>query len=276
MEDLSLEIWDQLTAPEQHTVASQVATLLDSSWHLAGLETHWMGTEQHHIAFFTQGNERFALIPGATVVLGYDRSHPFVPSPTQQASWNGTRENFGMPPLEEFLDRCLTPLRQVAIPPFLLETQARVYDISPVTKERGVTTKHMTPFTREEAVAALVGTDFRLPTSDEWEYACSAGARTLFRWGDETPELDMPSRDDHTPRWDTHLRPNAFGLTIAAWPYDREYCADPDIMRGGDGGTALHAGVGTFGEWLTLASAFYSHPVSYAFRVHIRRALSLP
>lgn len=234
-----------------------------------------MGAEEHRIAFLTQGTERFALIPGATVVLGYDRSHPFVPSPAQQASWNETREYFRMPLLDEFLDRWLTPLRQVTIPSFLLEAHARVHDISPVVQKDGVTTRYMTPFKREEAVAALVGSDFRLPTSDEWEYACSAGARTLFRWGDETSDIDMPSPNDPTPRWDTHLRPNAFGLTIAAWPYDLEYCAEPDIMRGGDGGSALHAGVGRFGEWLTLASAFFDHPYRHMFRVHIRRALSL-
>jgi hypothetical protein len=275
IDDLTLATWDQLSAAEQDNVASQVATRLGSSWRLVGLEMHEIGMEQHRVAFFSYGNERFALIPGATVVLGYDRTHPLVPSPAQRQSWNETQENYGAPPLEEFLDRWLTPLRQVTIPAFLLETHARVYDISPVTQEDGRTTKHMKPFTRDEAIAALVGADFRLPTSDEWEYACAPGVRTLFRWGDETPELDMPLPNDPAPLWDTHLRPNAFGLTIAADPYDWEYCAEPDIMRGGDGGTALHAGVGTFGEWLTLASAFYSHPVDYTFEVYIRRALSL-
>jgi hypothetical protein len=49
----------------------------------------------------------------------------------------------------------------------------------------------------------------------------------------------------------------AVGLSIAANPYHWEMCAEGDRMRGGDGGTALHAGVGTFAEWLTLSSWFY-------------------
>ena len=41
--------------------------------------------------------------------------------------------------------------------------------------------------TSAEVETALAAQGLRLPTCDEWERACGAGATTLFRWGDDTP-----------------------------------------------------------------------------------------
>ncbi len=89
----------------------------------------------------------------------------------------------------------------------------------------------------------------------------------------------MPSLDHHKmDEWDLHLRQNAFGLFIARDPYRWEFCAERGVMRGGDGGTALHSGFGTFAEWMTLASAFQG--IVYPerpdkFGAYLRRAFSL-
>ncbi len=92
-----------------------------------------------------------------------------------------------------------------------------------------------------------------------------------------TPSISIPLlRSQKSAGWDLHLQQNAFGLFIARQPYHWEFCAERGIMRGGDGGTALHAGAGTFAEWLTLASAFYriwDHEECYG--VYLRRAFSL-
>jgi hypothetical protein len=87
----------------------------------------------------------------------------------------------------------------------------------------------------------------------------------------------MPILGSHkVDEWDLHLRQNAFGLFIARHPYQWEFCAEPGVMRSGDGGTALHAGAGTFAEWLTLASAFRSRrDHERIFGVYLRRAFSL-
>jgi hypothetical protein len=88
------------------------------------------------------------------------------------------------------------------------------------------------------------------------------------------PSLEYPKVDD----WDFHLCQNAFGLFIARDPYRWEFCAERGVMPGGDGGTALSSGFGTFAEWLTLASAFQS--LVYPERpdkngAYLRRAFSL-
>ncbi len=50
------------------------------------------------------------------------------------------------------------------------------------------------PLSAAQIQAYVAQDGFRLPTSDEWEYARAAGARTLWRWGDEIPMILVPSR----------------------------------------------------------------------------------
>lgn len=99
---------------------------------------------------------------------------------------------------------------------------------------------------------------FRLPTADEFEHACRAGSRTLFRWGDRTPPDFEPNPLLENPPWTRHRLPSAFGVNIAQNPWAYEYVMEPDVVCGGDGGCAVCSGSGTFCSWLTLSSAFRS------------------
>jgi hypothetical protein len=105
---------------------------------------------------------------------------------------------------------------------------------------------------------------FRSPTSDEWEYACSAGSRTLWRWGNDWPLDAYPTHliHDENRTWDLNLCPNAFGLRIAFNDYEDELCED-GIKRGGDGGSSCCGGAGYLCAWITLASAYYDNYEDY-------------
>jgi len=123
----------------------------------------------------------------------------------------------------------------------------------------------------------------RLPTCDEWEYLCGAGAPTLFRWGDDCPADFYPCNTCAEDRrratawalsngeipyvkppaiWDLHARPNLFGLTMSSDTYDHEPVSDGPLALGGDGGCNICGGLGFFLGWLPLATAFRSPDMS--------------
>jgi hypothetical protein len=108
----------------------------------------------------------------------------------------------------------------------------------------------------------LAEAGFRLPGSDEWEFACGAGAATLFRWGDHAPCDRYPPDRRKTPPFELHRQPNALGLSIAHDPYKFEVVAEANRARGGDGGVCICGGAGFFIGWLTLATAYFEPELS--------------
>jgi hypothetical protein len=238
-EFLQRPVWDQLTESEAVTVANTLAHSLPKPWRFDALRYHTMGDQRRHVAFFRWRKDRFALIPGDEATLGYDPKDPFVPSAAQREEWVHTEEEYDCT-LRKYLSSYLTPLRQVVFEPFLLDVRFR-------------------------EAALEKGHGFRLPTFDEWEYACSGGARTLFRWGDDCPVERYPCQQKgrRGAGWTFHRRPNAFGLVMPCDGYEMEACLKPGrkndrvVMRGGDGGSSTCGGVGFLAGWLTLATAFY-------------------
>ncbi len=275
-----LNRWDELQPDSRKEIVQQVSRHLPPPWRFKRISDCELGEQKHAIAFFKWKDSTFALIPGGRVTLGYDRRKPFRPTEEQREEWQHTEEEYGMS-LKEFLDHYMTPLRKITILPFLLEVDAQPIGLIPIPEVPGAFEEKWLSYQEVEKAVAEEG--FRLPTSDEWEYACAAGSRTLFRWGNDCPLNRYPIGKKARYRFNLHRKPNAFGLNIASNPYHWEVCAWPDFLRGGDGGSMLCGGVGFFAGWLTLASAFLDRDSikQYGKRaeipdLHLRRAYSLP
>jgi hypothetical protein len=185
------------------------------------------------IALFERDDRLFSLVPGGLVTVGY-AVEELRPTPEQLASYQKSAVEYGLPDIRSHVEGVTTRRRTVALPTLLVAVEAT----QPVEDDY------------EAEVESLAAHGLRLPTLDEWEWMCGAGAATLFRWGDDHPGDSYPIGLS-AQEW-----PNAFGLAIGLDPYNAERTADPEVVCGGDGGAMICGGSGYFLAWLGLATSY--------------------
>lgn len=180
----------------------------------------------------------FALLPGGEVTLGF--SGHWEPTAEELESWKETQEEYELPGScpAEFIATVTTPVRTLEFPPLLVEVEFQNLQWIPtsqadpilekvrenpavcdgrafsdgrrtlkITREkdgslRGFSQREHGP-SHSQIVADLASQGFRLPSAEEWEYACAAGSRTLFHWGDHVP-CDRYPVDPPRGGWNQH------------------------------------------------------------------------
>ncbi|MEV6978522.1 hypothetical protein [Kitasatospora sp. NPDC093806] len=230
---LTFAAWRRLDLAAASRLAAQVADAAGGRVDRVEALEH-LGAPLHRV-LVERGGRLFALIPGGRVTVGFDVA-AWRPSAELLACYReeSVSQGFGDEDLHAHLARLLSPRRTVTVPTLLMAVEDESLPVPPA-----------------EMPAALAREGLRLPSPDEWEHACGAGADTLFRWGDTFPLDRIPYGDATGP----HARPNAFGLRIAYDTYRSEITGEPGLIHGGDGGESVCGGYGTVLAWLPLATA---------------------
>ncbi|MFD5424414.1 hypothetical protein [Streptomyces sp. NPDC127084] len=231
--DLTLDQWRSFDLPTARRVAQDAASLVNGRVSLVETTEH-LGAPLHRVRVERDGQE-FALIPGGPVSLGFDPDS-WQPTPEQVADYaTSLEQGFGYgPDLRNHLAQVLSPCRRAVLATVLMAVEDEELTGPPA-----------------DVPVALAARGLRMPSSDEWEHACGAGASTLFRWGNECPLDRIPYGDRTGP----HHRLNAFGLRIAYDTYRAELASDTTAIHGGDGGESVCGGYGLVLAWLPLATA---------------------
>jgi len=231
--DLTFDQWRSFDLSTARRVAQQAADL--AGGRLVAVEAvEHLGGRMHRARIERDGRE-FALIPGGTVALGFGLD-TWQPTPEQAADYQESlEEGFGYgPDLRAHLSEILSPRRRVTLATVLM-----------AVKDENLTERP------SDMPAALAAHGLRMPSSDEWEHACGAGADTLFRWGNDCPLDRIPYDDPTGPQHPA----NALGLHIAYDTYRTELTSDVTAVHGGDGGESACGGYGHLLGWLPLATA---------------------
>ncbi|MFF0067270.1 hypothetical protein ACFYRC_38440 [Streptomyces sp. NPDC005279] len=231
--DLSLDQWRSFELLTAGRIAQEAAEQVQGRVTVVETVEH-LGAPLHRVRIERNAQE-FALIPGGAVTLGFDLD-AWQPTPEQAADYaESLDQGYGYgPDLRAHLAQVLSPRRNVTLATVLMAVENESLTEPPA-----------------DMPAVLAARGLRMPSPDEWEHACGAGAGTLFRWGNDCPLDRIPYGDLTGPQ----NQLSSFGLRIAYDTYSAELTSDVTAVHGGDGGESVCGGYGHMLAWLPLATA---------------------
>ncbi|MDF1660572.1 MAG: bifunctional serine/threonine-protein kinase/formylglycine-generating enzyme family protein [Planctomycetota bacterium] len=288
--------WAKANIETLDLIIARVSAVLKKDFDYLETKPYKCGGESHRIASFRHKKTKivFSLLPGGTFLMGRKKEDcPYEKVVTE------SREVF-----DNSWDRAVitTPVQKVRIPAFLMgryELRREIWMRMLGASDKSFPNHPVKNISWKAIKMWLtsVGGGLRLPSESEWEYACRAGTRTKYDWGDkyDSRYAFLKVGPQFTPiRESTALESgcNAFGLVnmignVAEWVEDEfvvNYKSHSRTERAtvGGGGLAIVTrvirGFSIFApaESSQCAERMQAHPKHIYADIGFRVAMSLP
>ena len=252
--------FNELSVPEKAEMMKALAKRYQMNFKEIGRFSRWGRSISTGI--FEKDGAEFVFVPGDTVTLGWAGFSEGLTADSAEELREVYEEFEFEGTYEEFLGSFMTPVRDVTIPPMLVEREPQEpcwedltlddprlkahpewlkqledairnyppfngYCSGPIrfTKlKNGYRAEFHNDITYSQLLENLAREGYSLPTADEWAYLCGSGCRTLFPWGDGIRDsMHLRHFDDSDDDAPYDLeQPNFFGIKIAFDPYKSE------------------------------------------------------